>query len=102
MSDKERLSATVDAHNLAAAQRAFREGRAPSVSAWVNDALALYAAHEARMRALDEFIKGYERKHGAISDDEIEAAYRAVRARAVVVRGKGAPARSKRRVAGRA
>ena len=99
MSEKERLSATVDSANLLAAQRAFQEGRARSVSAWVNDALALHARHDERMRALDAFIDAYEAEHGAITDDEIEAARRSARARAVVVRGRPKETPPKRRVA---
>src|SRR5260221_3137591 len=90
MSEKRRLSATVDEEHLAAAHRAAAEGRSASVSAWVNDALARHARHEARMRALDKFLAPSEAEHGEISDAEMEAAARNARGRAVVVRG-GAP-----------
>ena len=88
MSDKQRLSASVDAEVLAAAQAAVSEGRATNVSAWVNEALRRQAEHDRRMRALDSFIQSYEAKHGAISPDEIERASRRARERALVVRGK--------------
>ncbi len=84
---RERLSVTVAGELLEAGRAAVAEGRAESVSAWVNDALRLKADHDRRMRALDEFIAAYEAEHGVISDDEIRQAKRRARARAVVVRG---------------
>jgi hypothetical protein len=91
MSAKQRLSASVDAAVLAAAQTAVSEGRAVNVSAWVNEALHRQAAHDGRMRALDAFVEHYEAVRGVITDDEIRAATRRTRARAVVVRGRKAP-----------
>jgi hypothetical protein len=88
MSTKQRLSASVDAEVLAAAQAAVSEGRAPNVSAWVNQALQRQAEHDARMRALDHFLAHYEAGHGTISEEEIHEATRRARAGAVVVRGK--------------
>ena len=84
---RERLSATVEGELLEAGRAAVAEGRADSLSAWVNDALRLKADHDRRMRALDEFIAAYEAEHGVISDEEIRQAKRRARARAVVVRG---------------
>jgi len=96
VSEKRRLSATVDAANLEAAMRAFEEGRAPSVSSWVNDAMRRQAEHDDRMRALDALLADYEARHGEISEEEMAGAARRARERAVVVRG--APARQGRRV----
>jgi hypothetical protein len=90
---KLRLSASVDASLLAAAERAVAEGRAENVSAWVNAAMRRQVEHDLRMRALGDFVAAYESKHGVITDAEIAAATRRARARAVVVRGM----RSKRR-----
>ena len=73
---RERLSATVEGELLEAGRQAVAEGRAESVSVWVNDALRLKADHDRRMRALDEFIAVYEAEHGVISDDEIRQAKR--------------------------
>jgi hypothetical protein len=87
MAAKRALSATVDADAMRAAELAVREGRAPNVSAWVNDAMRRKMEHDARMRALDEFVATYEAEHGTISDDEVRDATRRARARAVVVRG---------------
>lgn len=84
---KHRLSASVDASLIAAAERAVAEGRAENVSAWVNAAMQRQVAHDLRMRALADFVAAYESKHGVITDEEIAAATRRARARAVVVRG---------------
>jgi Arc/MetJ-type ribon-helix-helix transcriptional regulator len=87
MSNKERLSASVDAGLVAVAQEAVARGQAESVSAWVNDALRLKADHDRRLRALDDFLAGYEAEHGQITDEEIREAARRAGGRAVVVRG---------------
>ena len=89
---KERLSASVDADLLAAAQEAVAQGRAESVSAWVNEALRLKAAHDQRLRALEEFVTAFEVKHGEITEAEMREAARRARGRAVVVRGEQDPA----------
>ena len=100
MTGKQRLSASVDAELLSVAQAAVDEGRATSVSAWVNDALRLKADHDRRMQALDSFLATYEAEHGAITETEIDEAVRRARSRATVVRSApGKPARSRRGVA---
>jgi len=88
MSVKQRLSASVDAELVALGQAAVAEGQAESLSAWVNDALRLKAAHDRRLRALDAFLAAYEAEHGEITEDEMRDAARRARAGAVVVRGK--------------
>jgi|SRR5882757_3403984 len=97
MTPKTRLSASVDVDLVAAAHRAVDEGRAPSLSAWVSDALRLKLDHDRRMTALDEFLARYESEHGEITEQEIDEATRRMRSQAVVVRGK--PARKRRGVA---
>ena len=84
---KRRLSATVDADLVEASHAAVAAGSAESVSAWVNDALRLKMEHDRRLRALDEFIAGYEAEHGEITEEEMAGAVRRARERAVVVRG---------------
>lgn len=86
MTNRERLSATVEAELLAAGRAAVGEGRAESLSSWVNDALRRQVLHDQRMRALDEFLQVYEAEHGEITEEEIRQASRRARARAVVVR----------------
>jgi Arc/MetJ-type ribon-helix-helix transcriptional regulator len=92
MSVKERLSASVDADLVAAAQEAVAQGRAESVSAWVNEALRLKAEHDQRLRALEEFVTAFEAEHGEITKAEMREAARRARGRAVVVRGEPGPA----------
>lgn len=87
MKGKQRLSASVDAELLAAGRAAVAEGRAESLSSWVNDALRLQADHDQRMRALDSFLAAYEAEHGVITEEEMNEAARRARARATVVRG---------------
>ena len=88
MTEKQRLSASVDADLIAAAESAASRGHAKNVSAWVNDALRLKVEHDRRLAALASFIAAFEAEHGAISPDEIAAATRRARTRAVVVRGR--------------
>ena len=90
MSAKERLSASVDADLVAMAQEAVAQGRAESVSAWVNEALRLKVAHDRRLRAIDEFVAAFEAEHGEITEAEMNEAARRARGRAVVVRGEPA------------
>jgi Arc/MetJ-type ribon-helix-helix transcriptional regulator len=89
MSDKQRLSASVDAELVAVAQDAVAGGTAESVSAWVNDALRLKADHDRRLPAMDDFLAAYEAEYGEITDEEMRDAARRARSRAVVVRGRG-------------
>lgn len=87
MKAKRRLSASVDAELLQAAEAAVSGGGAGSVSAWVNDALRLKLAHDARLAALAGFIGAYEAEHGEITAEEIRLAGRRASASAIPVRG---------------
>lgn len=94
---KERLTVTVDPALIEAGNDAVAEGRAESLSAWVNAALAARVAAERRLAALAEAVATYERQFGAISGHELADQARADRASAVVVRGKTRAAKSKPR-----
>ena len=87
MTAKHRLSVTIDADLIAAGQAAVAAGEVDSVSAWVNEALRLKAEQDRRLRALDQLIAAYEAEHGEITDEEMDAAVRSMRERAIVVRG---------------
>ena len=87
MTNRERLSATVEADMLAAGRAEVAQGRAESLSAWVNDALRRQVEHDRRMKALDDFLDRYEADHGEITEEEICEATRRTRERALVVRG---------------
>jgi hypothetical protein len=85
---KSRLTVTVDRGLVKAASAAVREGRAESISGYVNLALAEHAAKERRLRAMAEAVAAYEAEFGAISASELAAQERADRRSAVVVRGR--------------
>jgi Arc/MetJ-type ribon-helix-helix transcriptional regulator len=87
MTAKSRLSVTVDADLIAAAHAAVAAGAAESMSAWVSDALRLKLDHDRRLRGIGDFIAAYEAEHGEITEEEMEAAVRRARERAIVVRG---------------
>lgn len=94
---KERLTVTVDPDLIHAGSNAVAEGRAESLSAWVNSALAEKVTKERRLAALAEAVAVYEEKHGAISVQELAEQARADRESAVVVRGRNRPRRKKAR-----
>jgi Arc/MetJ-type ribon-helix-helix transcriptional regulator len=87
MTAKSRLSVTVDADLIAAIHAAVAAGAVESMSAWVNDALRLKLDHDRRLRGIGDFIAAYEAEHGEITEEEMEAAVRRARERAIVVRG---------------
>ena len=84
---KSRLSVTVDADLIAAVQAAVAADAVDSMSAWVSDALRLKLEHDRRLRGIGDFIAAYEAEHGEITEEEMEAAVRRARERAIVVRG---------------
>jgi Arc/MetJ-type ribon-helix-helix transcriptional regulator len=87
MSSKLRLSASVDADLVAAAEEAVARGRFESVSAWVNEALRAKADQERRLEALGAFVAAYEKEHGIIGPEEMHSAVRRAHARAVHTAG---------------
>lgn len=88
---KERLTVTVDPAFVAAGNDAVAEGRAESLSAWVNTALAEKVAKERALAALARAIAAYEQEHGEISAQELADQARADRESAIVVRGARKP-----------
>ena len=81
--NKVRLSASVDADLVAAAESAVAKGRLESVSAWVNDALRMKVEHDRRLEALAAFVAAYEKQYGEITAGEMHAAARRAGARAL-------------------
>ena len=92
---KERLTVTVDPALIAAGNDAVAEGRAESLSAWVNAALAERVTKERALAALAEAVAAYEEEFGEISAQELADQARVDRESAIVVRG--AAKRTKRR-----
>lgn len=87
MTEKRRLSVSVDADLVEAAQATVSAGEAASLSRWVNDALRRQVEHDRRLRGIDEFIRAFEAEHGEITEAEMDEVARDMRERAVVVRG---------------
>jgi hypothetical protein len=85
---KERLTVSVDAELAAAGAAAVAEGRAESVSSWVNQALADKAAKDRRLAALADAVAAYEADHGVISPEELADQARADRDVAAALRAK--------------
>jgi hypothetical protein len=94
---KERVTITLDKALVRAGSHAVATGRAESFSAWINSALAERVAKERRLLAMAQALDAYEAKHGVISDAELEAQARDIRAGAIVVRGKRKPSRPRKR-----
>ena len=69
------------------------EGRAESLSGWVNEALRLQCERDRRLKAMDDFMRSYEAAHGEITEEEMREAKRQMRARAITVRGRPTPRR---------
>lgn len=84
---KVRLTVTVDPDLVEAGNQAVADGRADSLSAWVNAALADGALRDRRLQSLAEAIRTYEATHGEITTDEMTAQARRDRESAEVVRG---------------
>ncbi|MGH3775480.1 MAG: hypothetical protein ACRDRR_07040 [Pseudonocardiaceae bacterium] len=87
MTEKRRLSVSVDADLVEAGQATVSSGEAASLSRWVNDALRRQVEHDRRLRGIDEFIRAFEAEHGEITEAEMDEVARDMRARATVVRG---------------
>jgi hypothetical protein len=100
MKPKQRLSASVDADLVQAAEDAAKRGQVPTVSAWVNAALRLKLEHDRRLQALAAFIEEYETVHGEITPDEMEQAAREARHRAVPARALARPRKRRPRGGG--
>ncbi len=97
MRGKQRLSASVDADLIAAAEAAVKRAEAPNLSAWVTAAFRLKLENDRRLQSLAEAVAVYEAEHGEITEPDIEAAVREARRRAIPVRGmRASESRSRR------
>jgi len=94
---KERITVTLDRALVDAANAAVAAGRADSLSAWVNLALAEHVAKERRLAALARLVADYEVDYGVITPEELALRERDDRRKAVVVRGSAKPHPRKRR-----
>lgn len=97
MNNKRRLSATIDAELMAAAEQAVERGAASSVSSWVNQAFRRQIEHDRRLASMDAFLAAFEAEFGEITDADIATATRRTRATATVVRSTPPPATKRTR-----
>jgi len=88
MPRKKRLTVTVDTHLIEAGNRAVRSGLADSLSAWVNEALAVEVERERKLEALGGAIRAYEAEFGEIRGEELSSRRRLDRESAIVVRAR--------------
>lgn len=88
---------TLDRALVEAANAAVAGGRADSLSAWINLAVAEHVAKERRLAALSDLLAGYESEFGVITPSELAARERDDRRKATVIRGSGKSAAGKRR-----
>jgi Arc/MetJ-type ribon-helix-helix transcriptional regulator len=95
MTQKGRLSATVDPEVLRAAEEQVSAGRARNLSAWVNDAMRAKLEEDRRLEALAAFVVEQEAEHGPITERDRDEAWRWARERAIVVRGSKGAARAR-------
>lgn len=86
MERKRRLSVSVDATLMAAAELAVKHGKASTLSAYVSDGLRLKLEQDEQLRAMDIAIREYEREFGVITEEEMADAVRSMQARAIHVR----------------
>jgi Arc/MetJ-type ribon-helix-helix transcriptional regulator len=80
---KRRLSASIDEDLLAAVERAVAEGRAPSVSALVEEALALRVEEDRREVARQELLQWMHDEWGPLADEERVAADASIEANTI-------------------
>lgn len=96
---KHRLTVTVDPAFVRLGNEAVARGSAPSLSAWVNAALAEHAAKERRLVAMDEAIAAYEARHGKITDEQVAEQERLDRKNRIVIGARSKAAARRRRAA---
>ncbi len=94
---KERVTVTLDRVLVEVGNAAIEAGRADSLSAWINLAVAEHVAKERRLIALSELLADYEAEHGEITPAELAARERDDRRKATVIRGSAKPRVRKRR-----
>ena len=68
---KARLTVTVDAELVAAANAAVAHGEADSVSSWVNKAMTAQSERERRLAGMASAIADYEAEFGELTEAEM-------------------------------
>lgn len=86
---KVRVTVTIDAVLAADGEAAVAAGRAPSMSAWVNEALRAASVREQKLAGMAKLIVEYEAEHGAFTDEELAEQQERDRVAAAEVRRAG-------------
>lgn len=94
---KVRVTVTIDAALAADGEAAVAAGRATSMSAWVNQALAAVSEKERQLAAMSELIAEWEAEHGEITDEQLAERERLDREAAAEVRRAGEARRAAQR-----
>ena len=81
MSQKGRLSVSVDAELIEAIAEAVASGRAKNTSEWVSAAVRARLEEERRLVAMGDFLSDYQRERGAFSAAEVGTGLARLRAR---------------------
>jgi Arc/MetJ-type ribon-helix-helix transcriptional regulator len=68
---KRRVTVTIDDDMLEKISSAVTQGRAESVSAWVNEAVTARHLRDQRLQNLSALLADYEAEHGEITPDEL-------------------------------
>lgn len=98
MAKRGRLTVSLDPELIEAAEAAVAAGHAPSVSAWVADAMARHSEHQQRLEALAEAIALWEEEFGEITEQDMVDAERKMSERSIVVKdGKVYPPKPRKR-----
>ncbi len=90
---RERITITVESELVAAVNGGVEHGRARSVSAWINAAIAERLEREDRLAALAAVLAEYEAEHGEFTDEELDAQVQSDREAAAAVRARRQPHR---------
>jgi hypothetical protein len=96
--NKRRVTVTVDEVLLGAALKAVEDGRAESVSAWINDSISEHVQREHRAVVMRQMLAEYEAEHGEITDEEIAKQSQADRDAAAHLRQRARAVSTKRAV----
>jgi len=68
---KTRITVTLDADLVDAANAAVAEGRARSVSAWVSEAMSWHSERARHIAAIEEAVAAYEAGFGDITEEDM-------------------------------
>jgi Arc/MetJ-type ribon-helix-helix transcriptional regulator len=83
MSNKGRLSVSIDAELIEGISRSVAAGRAKNASEWTTRAVRAALEDELRIAAMSDLLAEYQREHGAFTEAERGTGLTRLRARTV-------------------